>query len=417
VRDGVPEVQAGFRLVDQEYRMRATETKVLFALDAPVAFELGPALPHVLVGGDHGYEAPAPHDQGARYRVRSCVPSDPERRVLREPLEPEDAERFLGLPEGSGRTVDLAREVAGEGEPLERIRRLRAWLGANCRYTLLFVDRPRGNVIEDFLFETRAGHCEYFASALAVLLRAAGVPSRMVVGYRGGQWFEDGAFYLVRQSDAHAWVEAWVEDRGWTRVDPTPGDRDAVAIDPESIPGNIALTAEEPGPTVEEVLAAVRDFDAVDRGAVLKGVGSAFGFVVREGVGVGRKSRPFPPPLPVLAGAAILGAAFRRVRRSGFGRRERVREGAGAGRAPEPPRAPFNEEALAAISDRAPPRRSAQSPAEYEASVRERLGEHGEAFRWITRAFEAVRYGDRTLTEGEVVEVRALVRSLGPSQS
>ena len=77
------------------------------------------------------------------------------------------------------------------------------------------------NSVDDFLFTTHQGFCGHFASALVTLLRAGGVPAHVVTGYLGGEWNAVGGYFVVRQSDAHAWVEAWLEDRGWTRVDPT----------------------------------------------------------------------------------------------------------------------------------------------------------------------------------------------------
>ncbi len=75
--------------------------------------------------------------------------------------------------------------------------------------------------IDDLLFNTRLGFCGHFASAYASLLRAGGVPARVVTGYLGAEWNPIGGYYLVRQSDAHAWTEVWLEGQGWTRVDPT----------------------------------------------------------------------------------------------------------------------------------------------------------------------------------------------------
>lgn len=75
--------------------------------------------------------------------------------------------------------------------------------------------------VDDFLFRTRTGFCGHYASAFVVLMRAAGVPARVVTGYLGGEWNPSGGYLVVRQSDAHAWVETWLEGRGWTRIDPT----------------------------------------------------------------------------------------------------------------------------------------------------------------------------------------------------
>jgi protein-glutamine gamma-glutamyltransferase len=77
------------------------------------------------------------------------------------------------------------------------------------------------NSIDDLLFHTHEGFCGHYASAFAMLMRAGGVPARVVTGYLGGQWNPFGRYLLVRQADAHAWAEVWLEGRGWTRVDPT----------------------------------------------------------------------------------------------------------------------------------------------------------------------------------------------------
>ncbi len=77
------------------------------------------------------------------------------------------------------------------------------------------------NSVDDFLFNTRRGFCGHFASAFAMLMRAGGVPARVVTGYQGGEWNPIGGYLLIRRSDAHAWVEVWEDGRGWVRVDPT----------------------------------------------------------------------------------------------------------------------------------------------------------------------------------------------------
>jgi hypothetical protein len=77
------------------------------------------------------------------------------------------------------------------------------------------------NEIDDFLFGTRKGFCEHYASSFVFLMRAAGVPARVVTGYQGGEYNDLGKYYIVRQSDAHAWAEVWLRGRGWVRIDPT----------------------------------------------------------------------------------------------------------------------------------------------------------------------------------------------------
>ena len=96
--------------------------------------------------------------------------------------------------------------------------------------------------VDDFLFNTRSGFCGHFASAFTTLMRAAGIPARVVTGYQGGELNRLAGYYIVRQSDAHAWSEVWLEGRGWVRVDPT------AAVAPQRIEGGLmdALGADEP---------------------------------------------------------------------------------------------------------------------------------------------------------------------------
>ena len=77
------------------------------------------------------------------------------------------------------------------------------------------------NAIDDFLFGTRRGFCEHFAAAYVFLMRAAGIPARVVTGYQGGEINPIDGYFTVRQSDAHAWAEIWLANQGWVRVDPT----------------------------------------------------------------------------------------------------------------------------------------------------------------------------------------------------
>ena len=96
------------------------------------------------------------------------------------------------------------------------------------RYTLA-PPALQGDRIDKFLFDTRAGYCEHYASAFVSLMRWSGVPARLLAGYQGGEWNSSGGYFTVYQSDAHAWAEVWLPDHGWTRVDPT------AAVAPERI--------------------------------------------------------------------------------------------------------------------------------------------------------------------------------------
>ncbi len=129
----------------------------------------------------------------------------------------------LDFPENRNpRTLELVkdwrRETPGDAEFVNRV--LRYFNQEPFHYSL---EAPLlgTHTVDDFLFDTRTGFCEHYASTFAVMMRMAGIPTRVVTGYQGGWYSELGNYVLVRQSDAHAWTEVWFPERGWTRVDPT----------------------------------------------------------------------------------------------------------------------------------------------------------------------------------------------------
>jgi transglutaminase-like putative cysteine protease len=125
-------------------------------------------------------------------------------------------------PNRNRRSVQLAREMhAKAGSDPAFVRSvLELFRTGGFEYTLT-PPRLDFDSVDDFIFNTRRGFCGHYASAFVTLMRAAGVPSRVVTGYQGAEWNPVGKFFTVRQSDAHAWAEVWVDGRGWTRVDPT----------------------------------------------------------------------------------------------------------------------------------------------------------------------------------------------------
>lgn len=123
----------------------------------------------------------------------------------------------------SARMSALAADWAGEGSARQRAGRIESRFHREFEYTTAFVGRGGEAPLETFLFETRRGHCEYFASSMVLLLRAVGIPARLVTGFYGAEWSAWEGAWVVRQSNAHAWVEAWLGDgEGWAVYDPTP---------------------------------------------------------------------------------------------------------------------------------------------------------------------------------------------------
>ncbi|MGL4995354.1 MAG: transglutaminase-like domain-containing protein, partial [Deefgea sp.] len=106
--------------------------------------------------------------------------------------------------------------------PAERVQAGLTWLKSNgFSYTLNPPLLRQRNRVDEFLFESKQGYCEHFSSSFAFLMRAANVPARVVTGYQGGLLNPSSNYYIVRQADAHAWIEVWLDGQGWQRVDPT----------------------------------------------------------------------------------------------------------------------------------------------------------------------------------------------------
>ena len=133
-------------------------------------------------------------------------------------------DRYLQLPERlDPRIPELARQITdSETTPYRRASAIERYLSTRYGYTLQLPSQMPADPLADFLFHRRRGHCEYFASSMAVLLRTIGIPSRIITGFRGAQFNQVNSNYIVRARDAHSWVEAYIPGAGWTTFDPTP---------------------------------------------------------------------------------------------------------------------------------------------------------------------------------------------------
>lgn len=198
--------------------LEPTQRHWLFALDTPMAAPKGTHFtPARTLLADQRVRTMR------RYRLHSST-----QYVLQPELPPAERRRALQLPSGfDPRARALARQWRQrEGNRPGAIVNdaLKRFHDGGFSYTL--TPPPLGrNSVDDFLFSTRQGFCEHYASAFTFLMRAAGIPARVVTGYQGGYWNAMGGYLLVRQSDAHAWSEVWIRGRGWVRVDPTAAVR------------------------------------------------------------------------------------------------------------------------------------------------------------------------------------------------
>ncbi len=140
-------------------------------------------------------------------------------------------QRYLQVPPLDPRVPDLARRItARASNPYDKAVAMEGYLQRSYGYTLEQPVVPPSDPLPNFLFERKQGHCEYFASAMAVMLRTVGIPTRVATGFRGGEFNDLTGSYIVRARDAHAWVEVYFPNQGWVTFDPT-------AVAPIEAPG------------------------------------------------------------------------------------------------------------------------------------------------------------------------------------
>lgn len=202
--------------------LEPTRQQWVFALDMPYGWDL----PRTQLVQNQQLARIRPIDQRVAYNAISYTKYRAGT-SLRVPFR----DWYRRLPEGSNpRTAALARQLHHTaGSDMDYIQAvLRKFHDEPYFYTL---EPPAlgSQPVDRFLFDTRRGFCEHYASAFAVLMRAAGIPARIVLGYQGGETNPLGEYMIVRQSDAHAWTEVWLDDTGWYRIDPT------AAIAPERV--------------------------------------------------------------------------------------------------------------------------------------------------------------------------------------
>ena len=383
-------------LVAYEVYLEPLGTDVLFA--PPRVLRLGARTDTIVVDDMGSISVPAPSA-----RLQYVVQSELEREDFTERVEHVEAldqaalARYLQLPPLPPRIRALAQEVtAGSRDQVTAAQKLVEHLSTRFQYTRVLERQTTLDPLEEFLFVRRAGNCEYFAAALAVMLRAIGIPARVVNGFQRGEWNPYGHYFMVRLSDAHSWVEAHLAGR-WRTLDPSPRGESEIAAAPSVI--TLYLDA-----------LRMRWYRYVIDWSLHDQVATAF--KIRQATLMWRPrlaaaARAWGDPRPLAAVLiVILAVAGVLVWRRGHGRTVR--------RAPtRPPR--FYTRALKALARRGFRPEAGETAREFSGRVIQRLPGCADPLARLTRAYERVRFGAVALTPEARAELDRSVDQLRAS--
>ncbi|MBV8855707.1 MAG: DUF3488 domain-containing protein [Acidobacteria bacterium] len=416
------------RLTTQTFFVEPIDTPVIFA--APRALALQGAFPYVNRDSDDGLLSRAHPTERVTYTVHSDTyePPPEQLRAERFTLPANDtpnlrrpAEEYLQLPASlDTRVGSLAVMVVAQARArnaYDAARAVEAHLNSNAyggdyRYSLEM--RAKGaDPLSDFLFNVRAGHCEYFATAMAVMLRTLRIPARVVNGFQTGEYNAAADAYVVRQADAHSWVEVYFpESDAWVTFDPTPADgrpagtsgrgvlgafsRYADALELFWIQRVVAYDRQGQRALARTISSQINDYTQAASDSA-DGLGALFAaWFGGKGGGLsgalGYVASPFAlaPASLLLAGVGLLW-----LRRKGLFARGPKRAGEEAARTI----VEFYERMTAALSARGHVRRADQTPLEFAEAV------GAPEVLAVTRAYNRVRYGAQDLTRAEAEEV------------
>ena len=421
------------RLTTQTFFVEPIDTPVIFA--APRALALQGAFPYVRRDSEDGLlSRPHPFDR-VTYTVHSDTyePPPEQLRAERVGLPPNNTpnlhrpvEEYLQLPANlDTRIGSLAVMVASRARarnPYDAARAIEAHLNSNAyggdyRYSLEM--RAKGpDPLADFLFNVRAGHCEYFASAMVVMLRTLRIPARVVNGFQSGEYNAAADAYIVRQADAHSWVEVYFPGAdSWVTFDPTPSSGRAAGTSGAGLMGALRRYADAAELFwIQHVVAYDRQGQRLLARTIFSqinsyghaawdsadGAGQIFAAWLGGGGVSGALGSVTTPYALAPASLLLAGFGLLLLRRRGLAVRGRRRDTEEAARAV----VEFYERMMAALSARGQVRRADQTPLEFAEAVGtpEVLA--------VTRAYNRVRYGAQDLTRAEAEEVERQIRKV-----
>jgi transglutaminase-like putative cysteine protease len=382
-------------ILKQDIYLEPIGTDVVFA--APHVVRLDIPTPTMIVN-DMGSLSVASASARLHYQAESELeaprpPSAPPA-PLGTDLPVIERDRYLQLPALSPRIGALARDVtAGIHDPYEAARTLSTFLSTRFQYTLAKPQTDR-DPLEEFLFVRRSGNCEYFAAAMATMLRTLGVPARVVGGFQRGEWNPYGSYFMVHMSDAHAWVEAYFQGLGWVTFDPSP--RVGAEAFQQPSPLSLYLDAARMRWYQYVVNWSLRDQQSMvarfhrqahDAGSALDWRGQW-------------RSLSSLSAVALLIAAVVVGWVLWRFRRARL-----------AGRSVEgPPR--FYERALCALGRRGLSPGVSETARQFCARTRAEAPGYAEPFGRITADYERTRFGAARLTADEMDDLERCLAAL-----
>lgn len=340
--------------------------------------------------------------QPAEHGVEYQVYVDRSETTFHTPLTAHERQIYVRLPEIPSRIRELAEEwTADASTPSAKAQAIVERLHHDYRYDLETPSGKADDPLDDFLFESKKGHCEYFSTALAVMLRTLDIPARTVNGFAGGTYNRFGKFYVVRQGDAHTWVEVFVDGQGWATFDPTPPSGSASQVESTGILATLRDLVEATSERwdrhvvnydLDQQYGLFRSMSGNKRGSSRPALGGGGAWIAVVGVGV------------VIVGT-ILWLRRRRVAPAG---------------APKPLRRTKSEIAATQLYENletamgahgihrpvgTPPLRHAEALVEAAHPMAPDILE-------VTRAYLGARFGGSPLTESQLDELQARVRQV-----
>jgi hypothetical protein len=388
-------------VIDQIIMIEPLGTDILFCLRPPL--EIRGNFPHLLVDQGEGIHLPTPPQGRYYYEVSSALPSH-EKEYQGSTGRPDGV--YLQLPEKNGKEISvLTHQIIKQAiSPTEKVYLVIFYLQHNYTYSLKPKRDERFLPLEDFLLHSREGYCEHFATAAALLLRAAGVPTRLVSGFLQGEWNSLGRYFMVRQRDAHTWIEAYLPDKGWASFDPTP-----------------VATAQAPPPLVSS-LYRYYDFlklkwnryivqysrrDQIRFLLAFRQKVMDLRFLSQASPFRGAREKTLQSPAYLLAALAVIALIV--LIGWGFKKRRGVLTGH---RSRSPSEIYFYLKTLKILEKKKIIKRASETPAEFANRVIQGEDNRARCLQRITSLYYRVRFGLAPLTQYEVGEVQEIIRNL-----